>query len=79
VSGTLPEGLEDYLAYAIPAPWVFVGVSRLSVKTTDEWMNGHLRNVRQSWAEDAKPDSMIIGREAGPGPHACEAWTGRAT
>jgi len=29
-------------------------------------MNGHVRNVRQTRAEDAKPDSMIIGREAGP-------------
>jgi hypothetical protein len=30
---------------------VFVGVSRLSVKRPTY---GHLRNVRKSWAEDAK-------------------------
>jgi hypothetical protein len=29
-------------------------------------MSGHPVNVRQSWAEGAKPDSMIIGRESGP-------------
>jgi hypothetical protein len=29
-------------------------------------MSGHVRNVRQSWTEDAKPDSMIVGRKSGP-------------
>jgi hypothetical protein len=76
VSGTLPEGLEDYLAYAIPSSMGVRRRIRLSVKRP---MNGYLRNVRQSWAEDAKPDSMIVGRDAGPGRHAGEAWTGPAT
>jgi hypothetical protein len=38
----------------------------LSVKRS---MSGHPPNVRQSWAEDAKPDKMIIGRESGSAPN----------
>ena len=34
----------------------------LSVKPS---MGGHLRNVRQSRADNAKPDTMIVGRESG--------------
>src|SRR3954464_7494868 len=33
-------------------------------------MSGHTRNVRQSWADDAKPDRMIVGRESGSARHA---------
>ena len=29
-------------------------------------MSGHLGNVRQSWTQDGKPDSMIVERETGP-------------
>jgi hypothetical protein len=29
-------------------------------------LSGQLRNVRQPWDQDAKPDSMIVGRESGP-------------
>src|SRR5271170_2256276 len=29
-------------------------------------MTGHLRNVRQSCTEDAKPGIMIVGRKSGP-------------
>jgi hypothetical protein len=34
----------------------------LSVKRP---MNGHLQIVRQCWTEDAKADSIIVGRESG--------------
>jgi hypothetical protein len=37
-------------------------------------MSGHPQNVRQSRANGAKPDSMIVGRERGPeARRACEA------
>jgi hypothetical protein len=29
-------------------------------------VNSHLQNVRQSWAENANPDSMIVGGKNGP-------------
>jgi DNA invertase Pin-like site-specific DNA recombinase len=31
-------------------------------------MSGHLRNVRESWTDDGKPDNMIAGRENGQTP-----------
>jgi hypothetical protein len=40
---------------------------RLSVKRP---MNGHLRKSGNPALKTPKPDSMIIGREAGPGRHA---------
>ena len=43
-------------------------------------MSGHHpRDVRESWAEDAKPDSMIVGQESGSGRHAGRTGAGRAT
>src|SRR3954449_3494174 len=42
-------------------------------------MSGHPRNVRQSWAEDAKSDKMIVGRESGSAPDAGGTRAGCAT
>src|SRR4051794_7387853 len=42
-------------------------------------MSGHPRNVRQSWAEDAKPDKMIVGRESGSAPDAGGTHAGCTT
>src|SRR3954463_10003032 len=42
-------------------------------------MSGHPRNVRQSWAEDVKPDKMIVGRESGSAPDAGGTRAGCAT
>jgi hypothetical protein len=42
-------------------------------------MSGHPRNVRQSWAEDAKSDKMIVGRESGSAPDAGGTRAGYTT
>jgi hypothetical protein len=47
----------------------------LSVKRS---MSGHLRNVRQSRADGAKPDRMIVGRESGSARHASGIRAGYA-
>ena len=40
-------------------------------------MSGHPRNVRQSRADGANPDRMIVGRENGLARHACPCATRR--
>ena len=47
---------------AVPAPCG----RRLGVSAKRS-MSGHPRNVRESWAEDAKPDEMITGQESRTG------------
>jgi hypothetical protein len=47
----------------------------LSVKRS---MSGHLQNVRQSRADGAKPDRMIVGRESGSARHASGIRAGYA-
>jgi hypothetical protein len=39
-------------------------------------MSGHPRNVRQSWTERAKPDSMILGRKSGRRLFGAGGWCG---